>query len=212
MSNNGFIPKEKLSAFQRWEMASFDPPPPPPEVDPLEAVRASARAEAAQAGHAQGQAAGYEAGFAAGMAAGAAQAREQAARLAALADAFTAATDHLSAGVADALAQAALDIARSVVRHAVQIDPTVLVGAVRELLDLEPPLVGAPVLLVNPADLPVVDAYLAGDLAAAGWSVRSEPHVERGGCRAKASSGEFDATLPTRWTRVASALGHSSHW
>ncbi|SDV46583.1 flagellar assembly protein FliH [Chitinasiproducens palmae] len=213
--SESIIPKEKLSAFQRWEMASFDPPPPPPpapEIDPLAVARAAAEAQGFAAGRQAGLAEGYAAGHAEGLAAGHALARENAARLAELADAFTAAADALSQEVAEALGAAAMDIAHSVVRQALQTDPTVVLGAARELLDSEPPLLGAPVLLVNPADLPVVDAYLAGDLAAAGWSVRSDITIARGDCRAKAGSGEIDATLATRWTRVVTALGKDRPW
>jgi flagellar assembly protein FliH len=65
---------------------------------------------------------------------------------------------------------------------------------------------------VNPADLPIVEAYLLEELQAAGWVVRTDPDIERGGCRAQAASGEIDATNVTRWERVAAALGRSQPW
>jgi len=98
------------------------------------------------------------------------------------------------------------------VRQHVQHDPTALIAAAREVLATEPALVGAPALIVSPADLPVVEAYLMEELQTRGWTVRTDPAVERGGCRAQAGTGEVDAGIDTRWERVAAALGKVSTW
>ncbi len=216
-----------LTAYQRWEMASFDPKPPPPPEDDSEAVAAAlalelqrvrdaAHAEGMASGHVQGQALGYqagqEAGYAAGLEAGRAEMRAEAERFAAFASAFDEALRSARDMLADDLAQLALDLAQQVVRQHVQLDPGTVLAAAREALAAEPALSGAPQLIVGPADLPVVEAYLQEELDARGWTVRVDPSVERGGCRAQAASGEIDATLPTRWERVAAALGHSSEW
>jgi len=209
--SNAIIPKERLSAYQRWEMASFDPVA-EPTVDPLAAPRAQAKTEGFAEGLELGRQDGYEAGRIQGFDHGLADARVHAEQLAALANAFSAATEALDAEISETLLSLALDIARSVVRQTIQMDPTSMLGAVREVLSSEPLLAGAPVLIVNPADQALLDAYLAADLASAGWSVRADPTVERGGCRAKALSGEIDATLSTRWTRVVAALGRDQSW
>jgi flagellar assembly protein FliH len=65
---------------------------------------------------------------------------------------------------------------------------------------------------VSPADLPVVEAYLMEELQARGWTVRTDPALERGGCRAQAATGETDASIGTRWERVAAALGKARPW
>lgn len=209
--SEAIIPKERLSAYQRWEMASFDPVV-EPAVDPLAAPRAQAKAEGYAEGLEAGRQDGFEAGRLQGFDHGLADARVHAEQLATLANAFSAATEALDAEISETLLSLALDIARSVVRQTIQMDPTIMLGAVREVLSAEPLLAGAPVLIVNPADQALLDAYLAADLASAGWSVRADPTVERGGCRAKALSGEIDATLSTRWTRVVAALGRDQSW
>ena len=99
MSDQNSAAKESLSAYQRWEMASFDPvppAPPEPEVDDgafeaeLERVRDAAHAQGIATGHVAGQALGYQAGYeqghAQGFEQGQSEAREEAARLAALAE------------------------------------------------------------------------------------------------------------------------------
>ena len=214
------IPKETLTAFQRWEMASFDPAPQQSARDlaaaELDRLRAEARAaghrEGYEAGLAAGHAAGYAAGHEAGMATGLAEARAEAAQLAALAASFKIALDAADAELADTLITLAFDVARQVLRQNLALDPTALLGAAREVLAGEPALVGQPHLLVNPADLPIVEAYLKEELQTGGWTVRGDVTVERGGCRARAATGEVDATLPTRWQRVAQAMGRSSEW
>jgi flagellar assembly protein FliH len=225
MSNRNSAAKASLSAYQRWEMASFDPVPPAPpnsEADEaafeaeLERLREAAHAQGIASGHVAGQALGYQAGYeqghAQGFEQGRSEAREEAARLAALAETFKAALDGAQGAISETLVSLALDIAQQVVRQHVQHDPTALIAAAREVLAAEPALTGAPALIVSPADLPVVEAYLMEELQTRGWTVRTDPAVERGGCRAQAASGEVDAGIDTRWERVAAALGKVSTW
>jgi len=227
MSDTNSPAKESLSAYQRWEMASFDPappapPPPEPEFDQrafeaeLEGLREAARGQGIQAGHVAGQALGYQAGYAQGHAQGfeqgRAEAREEAMRLVALAQTFKTALDGAQFAMAEPLITLALDIAQQVVRQHVQHDPTALIAAAREVLATEPALLGAPSLIVSPADLPVVEAYLLEELQTRGWTVRTDAAMERGGCRAQAATGEVDAGIDTRWQRVAAALGKVSAW
>jgi flagellar assembly protein FliH len=227
MSDPNAPAKESLSAYQRWEMASFDPvPPAPPPAEPefderafeaeLERRREAAHAQGVASGHVAGQALGYQAGYdqghAQGFAQGQTEAREEAMRLAALAETFKTALDGAQHAISETLIALALDIAQQVVRQHVQHDPTALIAAAREVLAAEPVLAGAPALIVSPADLPVVEAYLLEELQTRGWTVRTDPAVERGGCRAQAATGEVDAGIDTRWQRVAAALGKVSAW
>jgi flagellar assembly protein FliH len=210
-------------AYRRWQMASFDPappappePPPPPEPSVTEAelqrLRDEAHAQGVASGHVAGQALGYQAGYAQGFEKGQAEALAQAATLAGMADAFTSALAGVEAHLAESLVELGLDIARQAVRHHVTHDPSALIDAVREVLAAEPALTGAPTLIVNPADLPVMETYLQEPLQRGGWLVRADAAIERGGCYAHAASGEIDATLKTRWERVAAALGKLSPW
>jgi flagellar assembly protein FliH len=212
-----------LPAYQRWEMASFDPvPEPEPEVDDgafeaeLQRLRDAAHAQGVASGHVAGQALGYQAGYeqgrAQGFEQGQAEARAEAAQLAALAETFKAALDNAQHELSETIVALALDIAQQVVRQHVQHDPTALIAAAREVMATEPALVGAPALIVSPADLPVVEAYLLEELQTRGWNVRTDPAIERGGCRAMSTTGEVDAGIGTRWERVAAALGRASTW
>ena len=221
--SNAAAAKANVSAYQRWEMASFDPV----TVDnsaadqaALEAhlrrVEEDAHAQGLAKGHVAGQALGFKAGFEQGEARGFEEGRKealaQAAQLAQIADTFKTALQAADAAIAESLAALAIDIAQQVVRQHLTLDPTALVAVAREVIASEPELSGAPTLVVSPADLPVVDSYLKEELEAAGWTVRPDPAIERGGCKAHAATGEIDATNVSRWERVVAALGRSKPW
>src|SRR6201996_7680050 len=131
MSDQDPARKGSLSAYQRWEMASFDPVPPAPPEEPaddsgafeaeLQRLRDDAHAQGVASGHVAGQALGYQAGYdqghTQGFEQGRAEAREEAARLAALAESFKVALDGAQSEVSETLVALALDIAQQVVRH-----------------------------------------------------------------------------------------------
>lgn len=216
-------------AWKRWQMDSLDPrealrkvleaqlpvePPPPPPVDfaALDAMREGARKEGYAQGYTQGQTQGYGDGHREGYARGLESARNEAARLQELAGNFREALGRVDIEISEALIALALDVARQLVRKTMEIDPAALIPAARELINAEPPLSGAPCLLLNPEDMTLVETHLQGELEGAGWTLRADATVARGGCIASAASGELDATLGTRWERVIKAMGRNDPW
>lgn len=219
--------KEKRSTWKRWEMT--------PIANDLAAQGRTAysRAQSSQQARASAvsieqaalvqqrleeQAAierkGYQEGFARGQsegyAAGMATAQERAAlHLRALALDWGAALRQADAQVADDLLALALDLARQVVGQALKVEPQTMLAVVHQLLQSEPALTGAPQLFLHPDDAALVKEHLTDDLHAAGWRIRLDPQLTRGGCRVLAHSGERDARMETRWERVAAALARS---
>lgn len=221
LSEQPVRPPRPNGTWQRWQMASLDPrrqaveaSPPPPPIDEaeLEALRDAARKDGYAQGHAQGYEQGRAVGHREGHARGLEAAHAEATRLQALAGNFSDALALADDEVAHALVTLALDVARELVRGTLRADPSAVAAAARELLEAEPALAGSPCLLLHPDDAELVASHLHGELQAAGWTVRTDPGVERGGCIATATSGEIDATLPTRWRRVVGALGRSDPW
>lgn len=216
--STGPAPKARLSAYQRWEMASFDPVPPviPDLPDPYLGELAQRREQAHQEGYAAGYADAQESGYAAGREQGFKQglieAQAEAAILRGLSNSFVEAVRAADAEIAESLLTLAFDIARQVVCQNIVVDPASLITVARQLIEAEPALTGGQHLLVNPADLSVIEAYLKDELAGDGWTVRTDPAIERGGCRAYAATGEIDATLKTRWERVAAAIRRNEVW
>jgi flagellar assembly protein FliH len=217
-------PQETLTAWQRWEMASFaeELSAAPraqvaePELQPFEpallideAELARLRLEAQKAGEAGGYEQGYARGLADGQAAGLAAARAQAGQLHALTLALPAALRIAENKVADELLALALDIAKQVLGQALTVDPQAILAVVHELLQAEPALSGAPQLLLHADDAALVKEHLADELKGVGWRIRVDAHIKRGGCRVLASGGERDATLETRWERVTASLARN---
>ena len=228
------LPKQQMTAWQRWEMTDVQRPDLQLPVDPADAKSSATslpaepmlaelapkllideaelqrlRQQAQQAGASEGRQQGHAEGWQEGYNAGLENARNEAESLRALCMAMPDALRQAEKEVADDLLTLALDIARQVVRQALALEPQLILAAVRELLQTEPALSGTPRLLLHADDMPLVQQYLAEDLQAAGWLLRSDPAITRGGCRVQASSGELDATMETRWQRVAAALGRS---
>lgn len=215
--------------YRRWKMNSFDIDA-APQASSAEGTAASAaelqrlRESAEAEGHAAGKARGYEAGHeeglregreqgaAHGYADGFAKASTDAARLGEYLESMRHALDAVQEEVSDTLVALALEIAQQVVRAHVAHDARSIVAVVREVLAAEPALTGAPTLLVSPADMPIVDAHLRDEIEARGWSVQTDTSIQQGGCRARASSGEIDASIGTRWERVIAAIGKVSPW
>ncbi len=180
--------------------------PSPPIVQIDEAELAELRLQARKAGEAEGREQGHARGLAEGHAAGLAAVQAQAAQLQSLAQALPAALQLAQNSVADDLMALALDIARQVLGQALAAEPQAILAVVHELLQAEPSLSGAPQLLLHSDDAALVKELLADDLKAAGWRVRTDAQIARGGCRVMAHSGERDATVQARWERVSAAL------
>lgn len=215
-------PGPSLTAWQRWEMASvtqaLQPDPADeaaqePVMEPFEPVLLIDEAEltrlrlqAQETGKTEGYAQGQTEGHAAGLAAVQAQGEQ----LLALALALPAALRVAETSVADELLALALDIARQVLGQALTAEPQALLPLVHELLQAEPALTGSPQLLLHPDDATLVKEHLADELKNAGWRIRVDAHITRGGCRVLATGGEKDATLETRWERVAATLARNA--
>lgn len=213
---SGVIPKEKLTAYERWELADFDgshsvprrtvPPsvaraePPPPSV-PLPTVEEveQIRAEAAKSG--------FEAGYQEGIAA----AHDDAVRIATLIDGVERAVGQIEQQVADDLLALAVEIAGQILRTSVQVKPELVLPAVREALAMLPPHHERVSIHVNPADAELIRPQL-GDQLQHGWRIVEDANIDRGGCMVRAGASEVDATLATRWRRVLDAIGSNAGW
>ncbi|WP_459618404.1 flagellar assembly protein FliH [Bordetella sp. 2513F-2] len=236
------LPLSRHAAWRRWQMASFDEPQaeapaelPEPEPDPgpdpqvllqqaLEEARARGRDEGYAAGHAQGLAAGREAGHAEGLAAGReagyaeglaqarAQGREEAERLHALMQQCAATLRSIEEEIGQGLITLALDVAGQVLRTRLAAHPPAMLDAVREALRVNPSPQGVMRLWVHPEDQELVRLHLADELRQGDWRVLADESITRGGCRVETPYGDVDATLQTRWRRVAASLGRDLDW
>lgn len=210
----------KLTAWERWELASFDAgiavaangaamhtaaaekTNVPLERAEIERICAEARADGYQAGYADGKRAGYEAG----RELAAAEAR----RIGQAADRLEQALQEFDQQVADELLALAVEIARQVVRQEIAARRETLLAVVNEALTHLPHQHVA--IRLCPADASLVRSYLGDVLTHAGHRILEEPTLAPGDCLLEAGSSQIDASTATRWRRVVEQLGIASVW
>jgi flagellar assembly protein FliH len=215
--------KELQTAYQRWELASFGDERPSvlarraaeenataqaaammPTPQELAAIREAARNE----GFEQGKASGYDEGLARGRA----DAQAELQRLRAIADTFGQAVAKADETIAGDLLELALQLARAMTKTAFEVRPELVLPVVREAIDYLPVLQQPAMLVLNPADAPLVRAAIGDDLAKTGWRVTEDAQVARGGCRLDTASNQIDAQAATRWHRLTQAFGKNVEW
>ena len=195
-------PKEQLSAYQRWELDSFDAP--------KKSARAAILPTAAQLERLQQQA--HEEGYAAGHREGSDKAANATARLQQIVAALAAESQQLDQRVANDLLGLALAIAKQVVRQALKLRPEVILVLVNEVLGQMPLSHQRARLMLHPEDAALVCLALGDRLKQSGWEVVQDAEISRGGCRLEATECEIDATLEHRWQRVVDAIGSEHAW
>lgn len=208
MSNSTVIPKEKLTAYQRWELHSFDQL----EGQPQTQTRGPSHADAEAAKVRNVHQLAYETGRADGLREAAAKAAVDAQSFAALIESLrrqNLETKHL---LADDLLGLALEIARQMTAQSLAANPEGIVAVVQDALARTLQPAAQATITLNPADAALVQSQLGETLAAGCWRIVEDPRMARGGCMLNTLASELDATLATRWRRITAALGQETTW
>ncbi len=232
---SGFAP-EKLTAYQRWEVAAFDEAeqaakraaeaaaqaPAEPATEAVEAtpqlVLPTAdeiermHIEAHEQGYAAGHAEGYAAGLAAGHNEGLVSAQASAAKIDALMGSLQQSLATLDQQVANRLLATAVEIASQVLRQSLRVKPELLLPVVREAVATLYPHGGHPTLFAHPDDAALIRTHLGEQLAHSNWRIIDDATLSVGGCRVEVGASEVDATFETRWQRVIEAIGIGPEW
>lgn len=206
--SSAILPKEQLSAYQRWEMASFGDNRasvqakniPAPTVESIAQIREDARLE------------GYAAGLGQGLAAGRNEATAEIAQLRQIADAFSSAAVQANEFIAQDMLDLTLDLAKAMLKTTLAVHPEILIPVVKEAITYLPTLQQPALLFLHPADLLLVRNYMGDQLDNAGWQTLGDTQIERGGCRVETASNQIDATTSSRWQRLAAVLGKDHSW
>ncbi len=224
MSN--LLPKEKQTAYQRWELASFGddepqqpshPPSPPPIVPAVPSEEALAKFNAEldalrEEAKAQGHAEGLAEGRVRGLEEGRAQAANEREAFRQLADSFASEVARADDVIAEDLLKLALDVAKAILKTSLNVQPELVLPIVGESIRYLSSLQQPALLFLHPDDAPIVREHMGDELAKAGWRVAEDSHVARGGCRIETGSNQIDATINGRWERIASGLGQTNGW
>ncbi len=226
------IPKEKQSAYQRWEMTSFGEEKPgsgkasqQTSEASIAAANAAATAqmaniaamakqieEARAQAHAEGYASGMEEGRAAGLTEGRALAEQERLSLQEIAEAFGTEVAQANELIANDMLDLSLDLAKAMLKTALNVRPELIIPMVREAIHYLPTLQQPTLLYLHPDDAAIVATHMGDELNTAGWRVVEDPHMDRGGCRVETVTNQIDATTSTRWQRIAATLGKDSDW
>ena len=225
------IPKEQLTAFQRWELASFDAPPPPtPEevvaklelgnkevrqaayVAGLEEGRTAGFEQGRADGYEQGQTAGFEAGHAQGLAEGRALAAQENAQLLLMAQSFSSEINQISERLPVEVLELALDLSKAMLKNALNVRPELVIPIISDAIRHLPTVQQPARLFLNPDDSQLAKMMMGDELNQAGWCVVEDNQMARGGCRVETATNQIDASATTRWQRISAALNQESDW
>jgi flagellar assembly protein FliH len=216
MAASPLIPKEQQSAYQRWELGSFDAPKPqaaPPAQTQAQAAATAERVrQITEKAQAEGFAAGHRDGLEAARREAMVEANVRAARLDEMVASLTADLKRVDQELAQEVVQLGLAVARKLVGEALRVRPEMVRQSVEDALRHVAHIRGPITLAVNPADAPIVRSYLETSPPVDGWSLREDSAIAAGGCRVETAAGEVDATLAQRWHRITAALGQPTDW
>ncbi|EJN08285.1 flagellar assembly protein FliH [Herbaspirillum sp. YR522] len=226
------IPKEEMTPYQRWELASFnepEPEPPPPEpveeddleepppppqltAEQLDAIREAARQEAFAEGRQHGLEAGRAEGYMAGLQQGQKEVNETIAHLRQIATNFSTEVAQCSETMAPELLGLALDLAKAMLKTALKVQPELVLPTVSEAIQTLPVLQLPATVTLHPDDAALVREHMEQELAQHGWKIEEDPQISRGGCRIATRTNQIDATAETRWKRLAESLSRKLDW
>lgn len=207
--SNSAIPKEQLTAYERWELPSFG------ATGTEYSARSAALARqneseigielptAAQLEEIQRQAhdEGYQAGYA-----------EGAQRIAALMNTMEQALQQADQAIAQDLLNVSLEVARQMVQQALKTNPEILLNTIREAISSLPHFNQGAHLVLHPDDATMVRASMGEQLSHTGWKIFEDALIARGGARVETAHSQIDATLANRWQRIVASIGQDSSW
>lgn len=173
----------------------------------LETQREHALQEAREQGHREGLAAGHAEGYREGLAQALEEGRQQAAEARAqsaqavsrLLENLDRALARVDVDITHTLTDVALAAARHLAHEALDAKPDRVCALIARLLHEEPFLGGQTCLWLHPDDALLLSDELGDELQLAGWRVRKDASLTRGGCRVSGPDGELDATREARW-------------
>ncbi len=164
-----------------------------PTAARLEEVQKQAYEEAWRQGHAEGHAAGEEA------------VRARAARFDELLRALSEPFDRLDESVEKQLVELTIAIVKQLFRREIRINPTHVIGVVRDAIQLLPVASRAVQVHLHPEDAALVRDTLSPAEGEPAWALVEDPLIAQGGCRVTTENSQIDATTEARLRSVISA-------
>jgi len=209
------LPKEQQTAYERWEMSSFGDDKrglgaakgkKESMADPKELAKIFE--EVRKAAYTRG----VQEGFSVGMANAHEMVQNDKQHLLRLMDAFSLALEQSDEKIANDVLALALDIAKSMLKVKLNIDPAILLPVVMDAIHYLPHIQQPARILVNRDDAQMLREYMADEIASQQWQVQEDHTIERGGCMIETGANQIDASNALRWKRISAALAQNNDW
>jgi flagellar assembly protein FliH len=222
------IPKEKLTAYQRWELAAFDetmesgpdlpqqPRDQEPRTESDQEQVVLPTAEDIERLHQEAWQEGYQLGLdegrKAGLAAGQADIDRQLERLNRLLTELEGSQLRQDREIAREVLELALVATRQILRTALEVKPELILDAISEALKTLPSLNGHHKIVTHPDNAPLVRDWLAHEHGHLSWKVMEDPQMEVGSFRFEGTYNELDGSIQARWQELTRCLGAEISW
>lgn len=181
-----------------WNVPTFDKPDSAalPTAGRLEELQKEVHDEAWQSGHAEG------------LAAGEAAVRARAERFDELLHALSKPFDRLDDSVEKQLVELSIAIVKQLFRREIKVNPSHVIGVVREAIQLLPIASRNVQVHLHPEDAALVRETLSPAEGEPAWTIVEDPLISQGGCRITTDNSQIDATSEARLQAVIhAALG-----
>ncbi len=159
----------------------------------LEELQKEAYEEAWQKGHAEGLQAGEQ------------DIRQRAARFDQLLNALSRPFDQLDDSVEKQLVELSIALVKQLFRREIKINPTHVIGVVREAIQLLPIASRNTQVHLHPDDAALVRESLSPADGEPAWTIVEDPLIAHGGCRITTENSQIDATTEARLQSVINA-------
>lgn len=219
MHMSNVTPKGEMSAFQRWEMASFGDERPSQMNEQILRANAAAKIDQAELertkenarreGNMQGFKEGYAAGILEGRSAGIAGLDKEIAQFQTMMANFSEQLGMANQAIGQDLLNLAIDLAQAMTRSKLEYQPEVIIPIIREAIEHLPSIQQPAQIFLHPDDALIIKNNMRDELDQAGWRLVSDPHIERGGCKLETAQNLIDASFSTRWLRLTETLKNS---
>jgi flagellar assembly protein FliH len=214
--SNLAVPKEQQTAYERWEMSSFADGSSSVCVSKSKKKEGVASSEAVarifESVRKEAYAKGMQEGFAVGMAKAREAAHEDKQNFIRLTTALSEALEKSDEQIADDVLSLALDIAKSMLKVKLDVDPATVLPVVMDAIHYLPYVQKPARILVHHNDAQMLREYLADEISSQQWLIQEDSNVERGGCLVETGANQIDATNAVRWKRISEALAQNNNW
>lgn len=114
----------------------------------------------------------------------------------------------LTAEIEQQLAQVAVTLAQQLVRRELRIEPSEIIGLIRDSVQLLPVTARNIKILINPEDATLVRSALSMDSSdeEVSWKLIEDPIITRGGCEIKSDTSTINVSLENRLSALMAAV------